>query len=321
MLNTGNRRRFGSGLLVAGLALVVLVSQILLGMRLTEGHWVYTLDDAYIHLAMARTLALDGVWGVALHAFAACSSSPLWTLLLALVVVAAAVGHVTFSQCGRFYRYEAYLMAAGFLLLAVAWLPFGRLQWRRLFCLPVAEGHGWLLLARAGFLMFLLGPLFLRGAWATSRVPRASANIYQQQWQMARIFKTMDLQNKAVAINDLGLMADRSGARLVDLWGLGTTEIALAKCAGRYDQAYIADLLVRHDVGYVAVYDDWFDRGRELPEDLIAVARLTIPQNVVCLHETVTFYATGQAEARKLREHLRRLPFELPQETRIELVP
>ncbi|NLF86948.1 MAG: hypothetical protein GX571_12695, partial [Lentisphaerae bacterium] len=75
---------FLSGLLVAGLAFAVLVTQILLGMRLADGHWVYTLDDAYIHLVMARNLALHGVWGVAPDVFAACSSSPLWTLMLAL---------------------------------------------------------------------------------------------------------------------------------------------------------------------------------------------------------------------------------------------
>ena len=526
-----------SGLLVAGLALAVLVAQILLAMRLTDGRWVYTLDDAYIHLVMARNLALHGVWGVAPETFAACSSSPLWTLLLALgmrvlgarewlpglfnlaftlltllavdrilarrdvsarqrvaaglalfflvpltviastgmehvlhvlltvlflaaglraleepapsrsraavlpllailmtgaryeslfviaplvllfwvqrrwrtglllaacgllpvvahglfslrhggfflpnslmlkgripggglarylfqafsmyvdvtlenvhvhilcvlllltacfrrvpeavrllalVVVAAAAGHVTFSQCGRFYRYEAYLMAAGFLLLAVAWLPAGRLPWRPCCPGPGCGADGWILLGRAGLLLFLLTPLILRGAWATSRVPRGSANIYQQQWQMARIFRTMDLGGKAVGINDLGLMADRSGARIVDLWGLGTTEIARAKWAGRFGQAYLADLLQRHDVGYVAVYDEWFDMGRKLPASLVPVARLTIARNIVCAYATVKFYATGPAEAEKLRGHLRNLPFELPGETRVELVP
>lgn len=526
-----------SGIIVAVLALAVMVAQILLGMRLSEGHWVYTLDDAYIHLNMARNLAFHGMWGVAPDTFAACSSSPLWTLLLALgmrllgarewlpglfnlvftlltllvvdrilarrevqarwraatglaifflvpltviastgmehvlhvlltvlflaaglqaleapapsrpraavlpllallmtgaryeslfviaplamllcvkgrwrnglllaacgltpvvahglfslghggfflpnslmlkgripggglarylfqafsmyvdvtlenvhvhllcvlllltacfrrvpeavrllalVVVAAAVGHVTFGQCGRFYRYEAYLMAGGFLLLAVAWLPPGRLPWREVFPGPARGTHGWLVLGRAGLLLFLLTPLILRGAWATSRVPRGAANIYQQQWQMARIFRTMDLGGKAAGINDLGLMADRSGARIVDLWGLGTTEVARAKREGRFGQAYLADLLQRHDVGYVAVYDEWFDMGRELPASLIPVARLKIDRNIVCAHATVKFYATGAAEAEKLRGHLRNLPFALPRETRVELEP
>lgn len=44
---------------------------------------VYPLDDTYIHLALARTLAESGVWGLMPTEPAAASSSPLWTLILA----------------------------------------------------------------------------------------------------------------------------------------------------------------------------------------------------------------------------------------------
>jgi hypothetical protein len=53
---------------------------------LSMGHggvFSYPLDDTYIHMALAKTLATSAVWGVSPHAPAAASSSPLWTVLLA----------------------------------------------------------------------------------------------------------------------------------------------------------------------------------------------------------------------------------------------
>lgn len=73
--------RRGDRLLAAGATALVLG----LGAMsfLVNGRLIYALDDPYIHMSVARSLAEHGVWGLRADAFASASSSPLWTLLLA----------------------------------------------------------------------------------------------------------------------------------------------------------------------------------------------------------------------------------------------
>ena len=85
----------------------------------TCGEWIFPLDDAYIHLGLARSLVDSGTWGVNPGEFASASSSPAWTALMvagflaagqtpivALVGNALALGFVSFAAA-------AYLRDAG----------------------------------------------------------------------------------------------------------------------------------------------------------------------------------------------------------------
>ncbi len=58
----------------------------LLILRQTGGRFIYNLDDAYIHLAIAKHIVRDGVYGVTPFAFSSSSSSILWPILLAGVI-------------------------------------------------------------------------------------------------------------------------------------------------------------------------------------------------------------------------------------------
>jgi hypothetical protein len=52
-------------------------------LRNTSGIFMYPLDDTFIHLSVAKNLALTGNWGINKYQFASASSSILYTVLLA----------------------------------------------------------------------------------------------------------------------------------------------------------------------------------------------------------------------------------------------
>ncbi len=85
-VNNGTRLRTAWPLAASILLFLVLLSTIVsAGMRLCDGKLIYPMDDTYIHLATAKNLALHGVWGITRYAFTSSISSPLFTLLIAIV--------------------------------------------------------------------------------------------------------------------------------------------------------------------------------------------------------------------------------------------
>jgi hypothetical protein len=70
---------------IAGAVFLILLTAIAWTSLLSNaGHLTYALDDPYIHMAIAKNLVTHGVFGVTQFSFSSSTSSPLWTLMLAL---------------------------------------------------------------------------------------------------------------------------------------------------------------------------------------------------------------------------------------------
>lgn len=167
-------------------ALLLLLAITVYGVRAslaaTGGTLTYTLDDAYTHLAMARTFAVDGVWGCTPHAFGSASSSPGWVVALALAYVvtggvresAPLVLNLLFAclalaVADRWLRRSA---ASGWLRLAtlaglVIVFPMGPMTLYGMEHLL----HGLLTLAFAGYAAWAIGepPAEAAGRWRDAR--------------------------------------------------------------------------------------------------------------------------------------------------------
>lgn len=71
--------------LAVGVFLAVSGWQLLRSLDANQGHFVYPLDDAYIHMAIAKHWTCDGIFGITKYEFTPATSSPLWIVLLTAV--------------------------------------------------------------------------------------------------------------------------------------------------------------------------------------------------------------------------------------------
>lgn len=75
-------KRYTPFLFASGVLLTVILWLLVRILEQNGGQFTYLLDDPYIHMAMAKNVAHNGVWGVTRYEFSSSSSSLLWTLLL-----------------------------------------------------------------------------------------------------------------------------------------------------------------------------------------------------------------------------------------------
>jgi hypothetical protein len=209
-------------------------------------------------------------------------------------VVAATALNLLFGNLGWYGRYNIYLVAACYgVLFMVAADPPPELARARRRAVP-----GFVLA-----LVIIAAPVQIyRASW----LPTAGGEIYRQQGQMAR-FLAEHYDGQAVAVSDLGFVAWRHRGREVDLWGLASVDVVRALRAGDYGPAFMDELVERHDVQALAIYDSWFEEMRDgVPATWVPVEEWCLdddPQRVVG-GKCVTWYGPTEADAAVLRERL-----------------
>ena len=224
-------------------------------------------------------------------------------LTVCAAVLAAIGAHLFFGAYNWFHRYEVYVIA-----LSVCTLFYVGAQAR-----PLLADSEWKV---AKFVIVILALLaskpYITAAYVT---PSAARNIYDQQYQMA-IF-AQQFYRHPVAVNDLGLVAYKNPQFVLDLFGLGSEAVRVAKMTGQYGPKKMSALASEHHVELVMIYDGWFPKG--LPEDWKKVALLHTDQ-VTSASGDVAFYSTPLANAEELEKALNDFKSRLPQRDNLDII-
>jgi len=128
----------------------------------------------------------------------------------------------------------------------------------------------------------------------TLQTPGGCQNVAQQQMVTARIARELGMR---VAVNDMGLVALRSGQYVLDLVGLASPEVLEVRRHGQMTGPWIDELAARKGVEVAFIFDKWFPQWSK---DWILVASVELLGPKVSAGESsVQLYArTPQAAAR-----------------------
>ena len=226
-------------------------------------------------------------------------------LVMALVFVACTVLHLQFARVGWLYRYEAYLVVLGLVVVAsltavVRWPSASQVRPRLVAAASVA------LLA-----LVLAFPLMRRGVNALRQTPQAAVNIFQQPYQ-AGLFLGEFYGGRRAAVNDIGAVGYLSDATMLDIWGLGTAEIAQLKRRGALTSDAIAAMADRLEVEIAIVYPGLLGEIGGVPAHWQLAGEWRVPDNVVLGASAVAFYAVKPGAHGALVANLAKFSNRLP---------
>jgi hypothetical protein len=217
-----------------------------------------------------------------------------------LIFLTAVLFHLEFARVGWAYRYEAYLMALGVLVLAMHSKETLAVIYERLNLQQRLV---------AGFLILIMTiPIAARGAVSLIKSPVASKNIYEQQFQMGRFLK-IHYNKQSVLAADIGAINFLAELACLDFIGLGSIEIAKARHEGRFDQAFVKNIVDQKGIRIAVVYDYEFIQNQS---GWKKVAEWKISDNKVAASDNVSFYAIHENEVEPLLSNLRSFERELP---------
>jgi len=197
------------------------------------------------------------------------------------------------------YRYENYLMVMLVLILVPMAVDYFKFKIKNI-------SYYLFIISFLGFCMVGLYSV----AYSHPVLKVASKNVEEQQVEMGKFLNQYYKGQKVVA-NDIGAIAYFGETKLLDIVGLGSTDVAkfYVENKGRTEidfnknyHQFLADYISRHQYKVAVIYPNWFPN--KVPTSWISVASWKIENNRGVAQDRVVWYAFDKSEAEVLKRNL-----------------
>ena len=236
--------------------------------------------------------------------------SDIWLIVAGAVMMM----HIQTARVGWLFRYEAYFVG----LVIVAALLFLKDRTRESTVPGAAKsvsGKGFALVRAMVAIGFLL--LVPRAVVGNISVVPVAEGLYRQQYQMAHLIAKVSPEH-GVVINDIGAISYfNNDVRIVDLFGLASTEVLDAKHQGDFDSSTIERFAKENGCRLAVVYEKFFDDIGGLPQEWRKIALWVTPHSAQGT-DTVSIFTIRPEDADALRERLRAFP--VPKDTECKVL-
>ncbi|MBL7975783.1 MAG: hypothetical protein JNJ85_12775 [Candidatus Kapabacteria bacterium] len=224
-------------------------------------------------------------------------------------VLSSVLAHITVSDAGWFFRYEAYLIA----LCIISGFTFV-VQWLSTIKLPIKPVVAYSI--ASALCIILCFPIASRSLQAARQLVPYSQMVYQKQIQTARFLSTY-YNNKPVGVTDIGAVSYFTTAQLTDFYGLGSAVVARHKKNHTWSAEVVKHMAIQQQWQCAFTYEEL--QREFIPTSWLPVATLTIDAGLFADQSTLTFYAPQPQYEQQLRNNLQAFSATVPHGVTITL--
>jgi hypothetical protein len=223
--------------------------------------------------------------------FKATKANMSYQYILVMLMVCT-IFHIATMSFSFFARYEAYLVGSFTIICGVLVIKYAN---------TILKERSNTLDFVAGLLgVLLLMPLIVRSFNVFNKVSSGAICTYDQQFQMGRFVDNYYNQDP-VAINDIGAVSYQSEGTKLDLWGLGTIEVARHMRNQTYTTGFLDSMARKKDIRIAICYENRFSG---LVKHWQKIASWYIPYKNDGIYDSVGFYVIKPLEGPLVKDNI-----------------